>query len=491
VTGEVLEKMEIHLPLLRTGIGAVSYFVKELEMIVRLRGTHAKLAPLLSRFWTELLFEKQVPLTDPALVARLGDGAVREYTRAVFVPLLHEKTTFAQQRIVSEEPVSPASWKAFQATDSETHPVKTAKRTLFNLVPCNRQLEAAFTDFLEHAGDVAAFVKNAGPQCLRIDYLGADSRLAFYVPDFFARLADGRRFLVETKGREDRDVPRKAQAAVEWCKSASTPDAKWEYLYVSEGLFGRTAAKNLASLADEAAPELTALVNAETTEVEMPLFAYGEKEAEKTAGAKGLVETALLDALPPRLRKAVDEAVALFRFLENKPEANFAPLFQPLLAPLDDAAKHFVFNALSPELPADRVDQEEWFTPPMRRANSKAMPHYTRMGREVKRLMLWNNPATPSGLLRDCLEFALNDTTQPEGCFSAIRSVLGAKKFRSLQTSVKAVVELRNGCIAHGGAGDEKAKALQVDMRTRETALRHLEVWIHLLSDLDAQSRRP
>ena len=263
VTGEVLERMKIYLPLLRTGVGAVSYFVRELEMIVRLRGAHAVLAPLLSRFWTELLFEKQTTLDDPARVSRLGDGAVREYTRAVFVPLLRGKTTVMQERRTEAAPMSPASWRPFQATDSETHPVKPARRTLFNLVPCNRQLEAAFTDFLERAGDVAAFVKNAGPQCLRIDYLGVDSRLAFYVPDFFARTEDGRVFLVETKGREDRDVPRKARAAVEWCKSAG---AKWEYLYVSEGLFGRTTVTTLAALASEAVPELTALLNAEAAE---------------------------------------------------------------------------------------------------------------------------------------------------------------------------------------------------------------------------------
>ncbi|MDR0534971.1 MAG: hypothetical protein LBG65_01210 [Puniceicoccales bacterium] len=171
VTGEILEKMKIHLPLLRTGVGAVSYFVKELEMVAHLRGTHAKLAPLLGRFWTETLFDRQTTLSDPALVARLGDGAARECTRAVFVPLLRRKTTLAQQRVAAAPPVSPAAWRPFQATDSETHPVKTARRTLFNLVPCNRRLEAAFTDFLERAADVAAFVKNAGPQCLRIDYL--------------------------------------------------------------------------------------------------------------------------------------------------------------------------------------------------------------------------------------------------------------------------------------------------------------------------------
>src|SRR5690606_36462871 len=41
VTGEVVERMKIHLPLLATGAGAVSYFVKEIEQVCKLRGTHA------------------------------------------------------------------------------------------------------------------------------------------------------------------------------------------------------------------------------------------------------------------------------------------------------------------------------------------------------------------------------------------------------------------------------------------------------------------
>ncbi|WP_043588252.1 DEAD/DEAH box helicase [Geminisphaera colitermitum] len=484
VTGEILEKMKIHLPLLHTGIGAVSYFVKELEMIAHLRGAHAKLAPLLVRFWTEVLFGKQTPLNAPALLARLGDGAVREYTRAVFVPLLRRKTTLVQQRVARMSPVSSAAWKLFQATDSETHPVKTAKRTLFNLVPCNRQLEAAFTDFLEEAGDVVAFVKNAGPQCLRIDYLDANSRLAFYVPDFFARLKDGRCLLIETKGREDRDVPRKARAAVEWCKSASAPPASWDYLYVSEGLFGRTTATTLAALASEAAPELTALVNAETTEVEMPLFAYGEKQVEKAAGAEGAVDTALLDALPPRSRKAAEEAVALFRFYENKPDAKFAPLFQPLLAPLDAAAKNFIFNKLSPEIPTDRADQEDWFSPTMRHATPKEMPHYDRMGKQLKRLMLWNNPATPIGLLRDCFEFALDDKTPLEGVFAVARERFRFTGARDVAHRVGRVAALRNRCIAHGGADDAETKKLFAELGQRNFALAHLTGWLELLAAL-------
>ena len=47
------------------------------------------------------------------------------------------------------------------------------------------------SQFLDHASDVVAFAKNAGPQALRIDYSTRQSQLAFYTPDFLVRLTDG------------------------------------------------------------------------------------------------------------------------------------------------------------------------------------------------------------------------------------------------------------------------------------------------------------
>ena len=71
-TGEVVERMKINLPLLESGIGAVSYFVKQLEPICKLRGLHAALAPLIQTFLEEILFERKTDLYDTALIARLG-----------------------------------------------------------------------------------------------------------------------------------------------------------------------------------------------------------------------------------------------------------------------------------------------------------------------------------------------------------------------------------------------------------------------------------
>jgi len=79
-TNEVVERLKINLPLLESGVGAVSYFVKQLEQVCKLRGTHTALAPLVQTFLEEILFEKKTNLYDQALVSRLGDSDVGEHS---------------------------------------------------------------------------------------------------------------------------------------------------------------------------------------------------------------------------------------------------------------------------------------------------------------------------------------------------------------------------------------------------------------------------
>jgi len=143
---------------------------------------------------------------------------------------------------------------------------------------------AAFLD--ERAKDVAAFAKNAGPQCLRIDYLASGARLAFYTPDFFVRTKDGNYYLIETKGREDKDVPRKAKAAIAWCEAASTPECRWKYVYLPQGVFERLTGDTVAELARTCEPSLQALIESEDTSLQMPLFAAAAAAEGEGGGAR-------------------------------------------------------------------------------------------------------------------------------------------------------------------------------------------------------------
>jgi len=448
-TDEVVERMKIDLPLLQTGVGAVSYFVKQIEQICKLRGLHATLAPLIQTFLEEILFEKKTDLFDPQLTARLGDSDVSEYIRAIFVPLVRARTTTHEQRAPASEPALMSRWKPFQVTHNERRPALTAARTLFNLVPCNRNLEVAVAQFANNASDVAAFAKNNGPQALRIDYLQAGGRLAFYTPDFFIRTKVGNHFLVETKGREDRDVPRKARAAIAWCKAASTAASVWEYLYIPQGVFERVSGNTVAELARMCTPALAALLEEEEYRQAYPLFASVTPVDERVPEVTKVVDESDLAALPPRYRAAAQQAAELFQFLRGKQPARYSPVFTPLLGSIDEACRGLLKRRLLPDVPPAPEAQNIWFRPELGTIKAGTARDLENLGHNLKKTVVENAGLSPVGTLRHALDYAFNTPQNLPGVFESLRKRFAVDGGKELFEAIQQVNSFRNTYIAH------------------------------------------
>jgi type III restriction enzyme len=443
ITNELVESMKIRLPLLENGMGAVSFYREELERICGLRGTHPVLAPLLETFLTEILFEEELTLFDQRLLSRIGEADVREHVRATFVPLILKRTTIKEERKAASAGKSVSLWKPFQVTHSAHRPTVPAKRTLFNLAPCNRDLEVAMSQFLDRAPDVAAFCKNAGPQSLRMDYLSGNGQLAFYTPDFLARLDDGNYALVETKGRVDKDVPLKARAAVAWCKAASKRKAKWFYLYVPQQTFEAFGDNHLDVLARTCEPALQDLV--EEAQVPQLTLAFGEVREDET---EAFISKADLAALPPAHQKMVQQAIGLFQFLEKKTGQSFAPVFTPLLGPLDEASKAVLLKRLGPEIPTEREAQKKFFETNVSGLTEKESEDYKRQSSNLKRTLVDHSGLSPIGLLRECLQYA-RDSKKPVGpVFDCVKKEFQTDSEETYKL-VSRINSFRNTYVAH------------------------------------------
>jgi len=71
-----------------------------------------------------------------------------------------------------------------------------------------------------------------------IEYTDSAANLRYYEPDFVVILEGGEHSLIETKGREDPDVPRKERAAKLSCEYASDlTDVRWQYLMIPQHEF--------------------------------------------------------------------------------------------------------------------------------------------------------------------------------------------------------------------------------------------------------------
>lgn len=445
ITDEVVEQMKVSLPLLRNGLTAISFYVRELEAACKVQSAHPVLAPLLQTFLGEMLFGEKVSLVDPRLTARLADQDVREHIRAVFVPLIRARTVKTEKRRVASAPESIRHWKPFQATFSEQRPVLKAAKTLFNLVPCNRSLEVALTKFVDSAPDVGAFAKNAGPQAIRIDYLTVDQRLAFYTPDFFVRSADGSHFLVETKGRQDRDVPRKAMAAVEWCKTASRTKTRWEYVFIPQNVMEGLTGNQFADLGRACAPALQNLLSEIGQQPELPLFA-----ARHEGDAEAFFSAAVLNKLGPRARKAAEDALELYRYLEKKTDTtSLAPVFNTLLGSFDEAAKGFIVKLMQPRVPVNRYDQQRWFEPDLSVVPQRDLRHFQNMAASLKRALVYGSVHSAIGLARSCLAHAVEGQPAIGGVFAAVRQVFAVPDATGQLKRISDVNEFRNTYVAH------------------------------------------
>jgi type III restriction enzyme len=390
----------------------------------------------------------------------------------VFVPLIRAKITKTQERLKGAEPVSVGSWRPFQVTHSARHPAETANKTSFNLVPCNRDLEVALAHFTDHATDVAAFCKNAGPQCLRIDFLAAGGRLAFYTPDFLIRRQDGNYLLAETKGREDRDVPAKARAAAAWCTSASTPSVKWEYLYVPQVIFDRFDGKTIEELVRACAPAAKSLLS---EEVAQPLLPFEqEEEAAPPAGMDEFIAAAALAKLPKNTATLVNQAVQLFRFYEHKTELTFSPVFTPLLGPIDKCAQDLVFDRLVDDIPKKEMDQQVYFSPSMK-LGAKRAGYLSDNARRIQKLLIYNAAIMPIGVLKFCLEYAESSVDGIGGLFASVRKRFADLRGSGLLKLVSDVYDFRNTYVAHQ---EQELKDLQA---TREA----LKKWVVLVTRLE------
>ena len=105
-----------------------------------------------------------------------------------------------------------------------------ATKSLMNIVAGDNPFELAFAHFLQDADDVQSFFKNTEATGFTLEYQSAGGGIIRdYRPDFVARDIEGVFWVIETKGREDIQDPRKWERLKLWCEDASKQDAPRRY----------------------------------------------------------------------------------------------------------------------------------------------------------------------------------------------------------------------------------------------------------------------
>ena len=204
----------------------VGWFAKSIKDDLRLQsgpGDWAVLFGKLKRFIEDGLFATPVSLDDPNVLRNLSEVAV---TRALF-----DTIKGAINRLTIHDSGNTHVIDRIKLSETRPQVVRRresieATKSLLNKVAGDNAFELDFARFLERASDVQAFYKNSEVTSFTIEYQSAGGGIVRdYRPDFIARDTAGIIWIIETKGREDLEDPRKWERLKLWCEDASVQDA--------------------------------------------------------------------------------------------------------------------------------------------------------------------------------------------------------------------------------------------------------------------------
>jgi type III restriction enzyme len=246
----------VHHTVLLDGAGpadyraVVGFFARQLLHDLRLVGGYDLLYPRVRDFIRDHLFTAPVDLEDPVVLRNLSEPEVGKTLHDAFKTALNALTISDAGSVRVEDRLRLRDTRPFR---TEHRPYLAAKKSLFNRIVGEARadgLELSFAAFLEAAPDVAAFAKNYLAVGFRLDYVRADGDLSTYTPDFFIRTTDGAVWIVETKGREELDLPQKMARLRQWCADATAadPGATYGFVYVDEEGFAKHAPATFAAL---------------------------------------------------------------------------------------------------------------------------------------------------------------------------------------------------------------------------------------------------
>lgn len=233
----------------------VAFFARQLLGDLRLVGGYDVLYGKVKTFVREHLFSKSpVDMDDPVVLRNLSEPEVGKILYDSFKTAINALTIQETGTTRIEDTIKLRNTRPFR---TEHRPFLSAKKSIFTRIvgePSAGGFELSFAAFLEAAPDVAAFAKNYFAVGFRLDYVRANGDLSNYTPDFLVRTTDGVVWIIETKGREELDLPQKMARLKQWCTdatAASAADGKihYSFIYVDQTGFTKHPPKSFAALA--------------------------------------------------------------------------------------------------------------------------------------------------------------------------------------------------------------------------------------------------
>lgn len=198
----------------------VGFFARTIMRDLRLVGGQDILFGKIKVFIQEKLFEQPVDLEDLNILRNLSEIAATRTIFETFKKAINDLTVVDRGTSQVRDRIKMSQARPYAVKQQGYVP---AKKSIFNKVVGDSHFELEFAGYLDGCKDIVSFVKNDRQMnpSLFIEYQNADGSISNYFPDFIVKKGPKEIWIVETKGREDLDDPRKWERLKDWVKDAT------------------------------------------------------------------------------------------------------------------------------------------------------------------------------------------------------------------------------------------------------------------------------
>ncbi|KAF0156064.1 MAG: DNA/RNA helicase superfamily II [Syntrophaceae bacterium] len=214
----------------------IGYFAQTVMKDLRLVSGYDVLYGKVKAFVQEELFDRPVQLEEPNTLRNLSELTATKTLIETFKKAINALTVRDKGDAEIRDTIKLRQTRPFVAKDQG---YLVPKKSVFNRIIGDNQLELQFANFLEGCDDVLSFAKNYMAVHFKLDYVNEGGDISNYYPDFMVKLSAKRIVIVETKGREDLDVPLKMARLRQWCDDVNRvqTDVEYDFVYVDEESF--------------------------------------------------------------------------------------------------------------------------------------------------------------------------------------------------------------------------------------------------------------
>ena len=227
----------------------IGYFAQTVMKDLKLVSGYDVLYPKVKGFVQDELFGKSVDLEHPNTIRNLSELAATKTVLDSFKKAINALTVRDKGDAEIRDTIKLRDVRPFVA---KNQPYLIPKKSVFNRIIGDQGFEMKFAAFLENCDDIVSFAKNYFAVNFKLDYVKADGDISNYYPDFLVKVNPKLVVIIETKGREEIDLPQKMTRLRQWCADINRvqSDVVYDFAYVDEESYSKYNPTSFKQLLD-------------------------------------------------------------------------------------------------------------------------------------------------------------------------------------------------------------------------------------------------